>query len=129
MAWKPLRLGRPQRLNKGSRLTIVGFGPILPEFLQMLPAKKWQTADIFNVHTLKPFNPAPILASLRRHPQIIVVEDHQRQGGLGSLLGQAIAKAGLKVKWQHLAVNDQFGHSARNFRALWRRYIFSNLKV
>ena len=129
LAWKPLKLGLPQKLNKGERLTIVGFGPILPEFLHILPPAKWQRANIFNVHTLKPFNPKPILSSLRRQSQLIVIEDHQRQGGLGSLLGQAIASAGLKVKWQHLAVNGQFGHSARNFRALWRRYIFTNLKL
>ncbi len=122
----PLVLGKPELLQRGTKEVIVGSGPILTEYLHRLGQRRWQAATIFNVHSLKPFQPRPILAALRRQPRLTVVEDHQRFGGLGTLLEKAIVKAGLKVKLTHLAVNDQFGHSARNFRALWQRYIFSH---
>ncbi len=125
----PLALGQPRQWHRGRKLTIVGTGPILFEFLHWLPEKIWQKANIFSIPFLKPFDPRPILRRLRPNDHLIIIEDHQRQGGLGSLLAPALIQAGKKVQWQHLAVNDRFGHDAHNFRALWQRYIFSQFNL
>jgi transketolase len=121
-------LGIPQRLKSGRKLTLAGFGPILPELLVKISRRKLAEMEIFNCHTLKPFDGRPILASIKKTGKLIVVEDHQKIGGLGALLGYQMARAGIKAKFIHLGVEDQFGCSARNFRSLWKKYIFDSLE-
>ena len=124
LPFPPLAAGQPRQWQRGKKLTIIGAGPILFEFLHWLPDQIWRQANIFSVPFLKPLDPQPILNQLRPGDKVIVIEDHQKQGGLGSLLAPILLQAGIKIKWQHLAVDNRFGHDAHNFRALWHRYIF-----
>lgn len=118
-------LGKAQKIKSGRKATLIGYGPILPEILSMLSARKLNTLDIFNVHTLKPFDFTAISKSLQKTKRLIVLEDHQKIGGLGSIVSYELVKEGIKCDLKHLAVDGQFGCSARNHKSLWKKLIDS----
>jgi len=118
-------LGKTQKIKSGSKTTLIGYGPILPEVLSMLSPRKLNTLDIFNVHTLKPFDFKPILKSVQKTKRLMVLEDHQKIGGLGSIVSYELAKEGIKCDFKHMAVDGQFGCSARNHKSLWKKMIDS----
>ncbi len=120
-------LGVPQKIKSGEKLTLVGFGPILPEVLFKIPVKKLAKMEVFNCHSLKPFEAKPILNSIKKTGKLVCLEDHQKIGGLGTLLASQIVKSGIKTKFVHLGVDDKFGCSAKNFRNLWKKYILDSL--
>ncbi len=51
------------------------------------------------------------MKSVRKTKKIIVLEDHQQNGGLGEAIAILILKAGIKCNFRHLAVHDRFGQS------------------
>jgi len=124
---KQIRSSLPQKLKTGNKLTLAGYGPILPEFLSGFTLKKLTGWEIFNCWALKPIDLKPILTSLKKTKNLLILEDHQKIGGLGSLIKEAVAESKLKIKITHLGVDDRFGHSARDFKTLWKRYIFKDI--
>ncbi|HPD44827.1 MAG TPA: transketolase C-terminal domain-containing protein [Candidatus Woesebacteria bacterium] len=102
---QPFTIGKSNVLQMGNQITIVGYGPIL------FQAFNFKEAEIINCSSLKPLDEETILKSVRKTKKIIVLEDHQQNGGLGEAIAILILKAGIKCNFRHLAVHDRFGQS------------------
>ena len=98
-------------LQTGNDLTIVGCGPLLANFLST--AKKY-SADVINVHTIKPLDYATIRKSVLKTGKLLTLEDHQIIGGLGSAVAEQLVQNDpqlLKQPVQMLGSNNAFGES------------------
>lgn len=113
-------IGRSQILRSGSNVTILGYGPILHQVLSL--DIKHLSLDIINCSSIKPLDTNTILASLKKTGRCLVIEDHQKNGGLGEAVASLILQNNLKSKFIHLAVDDKFGRSAKNYLDLYRAY-------
>jgi transketolase len=102
-------IGKNDILQKGKDLTILGYGSIL---LQALDIKD-KSVEIINCASIKPLDEETILKSARKTKNIIVVEDHQKNGGLGEAIASLLLSNGVSCKFKHIAVNDQFGQSGK----------------
>lgn len=114
----PFTIGKSVVLQKGKDITVCGYGPILTQAFSL---KKF-SLEIINCSSLKPLDPKTILRSLKKTKRLLVIEDHQRNGGLGEALAHLLLSSGLKVKFRHLSVRDTFGQSAADYRQLWNYY-------
>lgn len=114
----PFTIGKSVVLQKGKDVTVCGYGPIL---LQALDIKKW-SLEIINCSSLKPLDDKTILKSLKKTKRLLVIEDHQQNGGLGEALSHLLLSKNCHVKFKHLAVNDAFGQSATDYHQLWNYY-------
>jgi transketolase len=54
--------------------------------------EKGITADVINIHTIKPLDTDLILNSVRKTGSIVTAEEHQRNGGLGDAVAQLLIR-------------------------------------
>lgn len=111
-------IGKSHILQKGKDVTIIGYGPIL---LQSLEIRNW-SLEIINCSSIKPLDSVTILKSIKKTKRCIVVEDHQKNGGLGESIASLVLSSGVNSKFVHLAVDNQFGRSAKTYQELYDYY-------
>ena len=121
-------IGKSHLLHRGSNVTIVGYGPILIQALEAQQklnqkyGKKAPQLDIINCSSIKPLDFLTIRASLKVTNRLIVIEDHQKNGGLGQTIAANLLSSRLYPRFIHLAVDNQFGQSAKNSQTLYNHY-------
>jgi len=121
-------IGKSRLLKTGKDLTLVGYGPILGLALQAQEAlnqelgKKAPQLEIINASSLKPFDSATLLSSIKKTNKLIVLEDHQKNGGFGQILASHLLQKGLSPAFVHLGVDDQFGLCSFDYQKLWQHY-------
>jgi len=119
-------IGKSQIIKKGKDITVIGYGPILCQALlaqeQLSLSKPNISLEIINCSSIKPLDFNTIAKSLKKTGRLICLEDHQQNGGLGSLVATQILNSKLRPKFIHLAVNNQFGQSAKNYQQLYDYY-------
>jgi transketolase len=105
-------IGKGILMNEGSDVTIIATGHLVWE--SILAARELEkngiSCEIINIHTIKPLDKEIILRSARKTGKVVVAEEHQRLGGLGSAVSQVLAEE-LPTPMRFIAVNDSFGES------------------
>lgn len=108
----PFEIGKIQKVISGDDVTIAACGHLVWEAVQAAQAlaKDGIRAEVLNVHTIKPLDEASLVASAKKTGAVLVAEEHQRLGGLGSSVSQALS-VHHPTKMDFVAVEDQFGES------------------
>ncbi len=117
-------IGKSHVLQVGSKLTILGYGPILGQALNLLDINPmWDgLLEVINVSSIKPLDTATILKSVSKTTRVVVIEDHQKIGGLGQILASLFLENSLHPAFIHLGVDNRFGQSAKSREELWNHY-------
>lgn len=111
-------IGKSHVLKKGKDVTIIGHGPILKSAFTI----NKPSLEIINCSSIKPLDEKTILASVKKTGRCIVIEDHQKNGGLGEAVASAVLSSGIKCKFTHMAVDNQFGQSGKDYQQLFSHY-------
>lgn len=74
-----------------------------------LLAKEGVSASVIDALSLKPLDGALILEAARRSGRLVTAENHQIAGGLGSAVAEAVAEAGLALRFARVGIRDEFG--------------------
>ncbi len=108
----PFEIGKAQNLIQGNDVTIVATGHLVWEAVQAAQALATRgiRVDLFNFHTIKPFDEAALIESVKRTGCVVTAEEHQRIGGLGSIVASSLARH-RPAPMEMVAVNDVFGES------------------
>ncbi|MBU4209946.1 transketolase family protein [Patescibacteria group bacterium] len=116
-------IGKSHVLKKGKDITILGHGPILHSAFQIHNQSLAKLSlEIINCSSIKPLDSKTILKSVKKTGRLIVIEDHQKIGGLGEAIAHLLLENNLSPKFIHLAVDNQFGQSARHCQELYDYY-------
>lgn len=113
------KIGKAQVLQKGKNITIIGSGPILTEVFKSAKELSFKP-EIINCHTIKPLDEKTILTSVRKTKKVLVVQDHQIYGGLGSAVTELLSEK-YPVRCKIIGVRDKFGESGKPLE-LWHKY-------
>jgi transketolase len=73
-------------------------------------AAKGVSAEIINIHTIKPLDEDAVMKSVRKTKCVVTAEEHQMNGGLGDSIAQLLARK-LPAHIEMVAVKDSFGES------------------
>ena len=105
-------IGKGILLNEGTDVTIVATGHLVWESIlaARVLEKEGISCEIINIHTIKPLDTNMILKSAAKTKKVVVAEEHQKIGGLGSAVAQLLSEE-LPTKMKFVAVNDSFGES------------------
>jgi transketolase len=105
-------IGKAITLREGTDVTIIATGLTVAESLAAAEklAADGISAEVINMHTLKPLDEAAVIAAAAKTGKIVTVEEHSIIGGLGSAVCDVVAeKAPAKVK--KIGINDTYGES------------------
>ncbi len=118
----PFEIGKAVVLSEGTDVTIVATGHLVWEALQAAEEleKEGISAEVINVHTIKPLDKETILKSVGKTGCIVTAEEHNYLGGLGESISGVLA-LNKPAPQEFVAVNDVFGESGTP-EALMEKY-------
>ena len=105
-------IGKAQLLNEGTDVSIIACGHLVREAIEAARALEAEgiSAEVINMHTIKPLDTDAILATARKTRAIVTCEEHLFNGGLGDSVAQTLALH-CPTPMEYVAVNDRFGES------------------
>jgi len=119
---QPFEIGKAIVLSEGTDVTIVATGHLVWEALQAAEQleEKGISAEVINIHTIKPLDEEAILKSVTKTGCIVTAEEHNYLGGLGESISGVLAQ-NQPTPQEFVAVNDVFGESGTP-QALMEKY-------
>ncbi|RPD94466.1 transketolase family protein [Aureibaculum marinum] len=105
-------IGKAVQLTEGTDVTIVATGHLVWEALQASEAleEKGISAEVINIHTIKPLDKNAILKSVKKTGCIVTAEEHNYLGGLGESVARVLSE-NLPTPQEFIATHDTFGES------------------
>lgn len=110
----PFEIGKALMLNEGKDVTIVATGHLVWQAL--LACKELEqegiSAEVIDIHTIKPLDNQAILASVRKTKCVVACEEHEYNGGLADSVAQLLARNN-PAPMEYIGVDDSFGESGK----------------
>jgi transketolase len=105
-------IGKAQILAEGTDVTIVACGHLVWKSIEAAKQLEAEgiSVEVINLHTIKPFDEAAILNSLKKTGCVVTAEEHNVIGGMGDVVAQAAAKH-YPVPVEFIGTQDTFGES------------------
>ena len=105
-------IGKGVLLREGTDLTIVATGLCVAGALEAADklAAEGVSAEVINIHTIKPLDKELILNSARKTGKVVTAEEHSIIGGLGGAVCEALSEEA-PTKVLRIGVKDTFGES------------------
>lgn len=105
-------IGKAVMLQEGTDVTIVATGHLVWKAIEAAEqlAEKGISAEVINIHTIKPLDEEAILTSVAKTRCVVSAEEHQMHGGLGDSIAQLLSR-NTPLPQEYVAVNDSFGES------------------
>lgn len=105
-------IGKAVKLEEGTDVSIFATGHLVWKALEAweILKEKGISAEIINIHTIKPLDRESVLNSVRKTKCAVSAEEHNRWGGLGESIASVLA-GDFPAPLEMVAVNDSFGES------------------
>ena len=105
-------IGKAKRLFEGSDVGIIANGDVMSRAVEAVQSleKMGISADLLDMHTIKPLDSDAVKELIKKHGRIVTVEDHNIINGLGSAVAEIVAENGGIMK--RVGIQDRFGESA-----------------
>ncbi len=109
----PFELGKAQLLRKGRDVGIIASGSMVYEALmaakELFPRIE---CEVVNIHTIKPVDREEIVRVAQKCKRIVVAEEHQVIGGLGSSVAEVLTEE-CPVRCRFVGMKGVFGESGQ----------------
>lgn len=113
-------IGKSYILSEGKDITLISSGPILSEVLKAQKELKSEndiSCEVINCATIKPLDEEVILRSVKKTQKVVVIEEHQVAGGLGSAVCELLSQK-MSVKVKLMGMQDSFSESGKYLELL-----------
>jgi len=105
-------IGKALMLQPGTDVTVLATGHLVWEALVAAEnlAEQGISAEVINIHTIKPLDAQAIVASAKKTGCVVTAEEHNYLGGLGESVARVLATH-LPTPQEFVATQDTFGES------------------
>ena len=105
-------IGKAVHMVEGNDVTIVATGHLVWEAIEAskILLEKGISAEVINIHTIKPLDTNAILKSVAKTRCVVSAEEHNYLGGLGESISRVLVEND-PVPQEFVATNDTFGES------------------
>lgn len=109
---RPFTIGKADKLVDGKNVSIFACGHMVWQAVEAEAAlaEKGISAEVINIHTIKPLDVQAVLESVQKTGCAVTCEEHQINGGLGDSIAQVLSRH-YPAPIEMVAVNDSFGES------------------
>ena len=110
----PFEIGKGILLQEGKDVTLLAMGHLVWEALKAAKSLYQQgiSAEVINIHTIKPLDDALILKSAIKTGAVVSCEEHNYLGGLGESVARVLAEHH-PTPQSFVATQDTFGESGK----------------
>jgi transketolase len=117
-------IGKADVLTEGTDVTIIACGHMVWKSIEALKTlhEMGISAELINMHTIKPLDEAAILKSVAKTGCVVTAEEHMMNGGLGEAVSQVLSRKH-PVPQEYVAVNDTFGESGTPMELMTKYHI------
>jgi len=107
-------IGKGIYLNRGTDVTIISTGHLVWPSIEAgrILESRGISAEIINIHTIKPLDEEIILESVAKTKCVVTAEEHQMNGGLGDSIAQLLSRK-MPTPVEMVAIDDKFGESGK----------------
>ncbi|MDI6893388.1 MAG: 1-deoxy-D-xylulose-5-phosphate synthase [Bacillota bacterium] len=112
-------VGQGELLRAGNDVLLLGVGTMVEVALAAARLLEWEgiRAAVIDARFVKPLDESLVLEWAARTGRVVTAEEHVCQGGFGSAVLEALARAGLRVTVKVLGIPDE--HVPHGARAEW----------
>ena len=105
-------IGKAVHMIEGNDVTIIATGHLVWEAIEAskILLEKGISAEVINIHTIKPLDTNAILKSVAKTRCVVSAEEHNYLGGLGESISRVLVEND-PVPQEFVATNDTFGES------------------
>ena len=106
------QIGKADQIIEGTDVTIIACGHLVWKSIEaaQILAEKGISAEVINMHTIKPLDEKAILESIAKTRCVVTAEEHMINGGLGDSVAQVITRNN-PTPQEYVGVEDSFGES------------------
>ncbi len=106
--------GKAQVLREGKDVSLIATGHMVWEALQSakILANKGISAQVINIHTIKPIDKNAIIKASHQTNTIVTIEEHQVNAGFGSAVAEVVVQ-NKPVPIKMIGMQDKFGESGQ----------------
>jgi len=110
----PFEIGKAYSVREGTDVSIIACGVMVAEALDAAEflQSKGVSAEVINMHTIKPIDKETILKSAQKTGCVVTAEEHQKAGGMGSAVMEVLAQ-NHPVPVEMVGIDDTFGESGK----------------
>jgi len=127
----PFEIGKANILYQqdNTDVTIITYGNPIYSAIEVATdlEKEKIFCTVINNHTIKPLDRETIIYYAKQSKAFVVIEDHQKIGGLGSVIAQLISET-YPIPIEFVAVNDLFGETG-NTEELYKKHHLDNQSI
>ncbi len=107
-------IGKADVLIEGKDVSVFATGHMVWQALEAAKIlyEKGISAEIINIHTIKPFDSETVIQSLKKTGCGVTAEEHQINGGMGETVARVLANKYPKPL-EMIGINDVFGESGK----------------
>lgn len=105
-------IGKADILTEGTDVTIIACGHLVWKSIEAAKelAAKGISAEVINMHTIKPLDEEAVLRSVAKTKCVVTAEEHMLNGGLGDSIAQVLIR-NTPYPQEYVGVKDTFGES------------------
>lgn len=106
------QIGKAQILAEGTDVTVFACGHLVWEALKAseILKEKGISAEIINLHTIKPLDETAIIRSVQKTGCLVTAEEHNILGGMGDAVANVLSR-NLPSPQEYVGTKDTFGES------------------
>lgn len=110
----PFQIGKNRLVREGSDVTYLANGYLVYQAIQAAERLTAEgiSARVVDVHTVKPLDTTDIIRHAQETGAVVICEEHQIYGGLGSAVCEVLAENSCAVA-ERIGISDSFGESGK----------------
>lgn len=102
------KIGVPNEIIKGNNTLVISSGAMVSNCFKAIKKIGNNKTGLVNISSIKPLNSKKILRVIKNYKKIIVVEDHYKIGGIGSIISEVLVTNKIQKKFKIHALNNGF---------------------
>jgi transketolase len=128
---EPWQFGKIRYLRRGTDVCILTYGVITKMATAVADQLQAQgkSVSLVSVHTMKPLDRDGIIDALKRHKQVIVIEEHAPQGGLAPQTKQIAWDIKADCRLDTFTLQDKFIHNYGSYDDLLASHGLSTERI